>query len=71
MGTPCSDPYKYSDYPETDHYIDPPQPGIFNNMVGDRYFDDDEDDEQGFSFEDLIPILEDDSDDYDIEAAYD
>jgi hypothetical protein len=70
MGTPYGDPYKYSDYPETAHYIDPPQPGIFNNVVGDGYFDDDEDDEQGFHFEDLIPILEDDSDDYDLEAAY-
>jgi hypothetical protein len=71
MGTPYGDPYKYSDYPETDHYIDPPQPGIFNDVVGDGYFDDDEDDEQGFRFEDLIPILEDDSDDYALEAAYD
>ncbi len=48
MGTPYGDPYKYSNYPETDHYIDPPQPGIFNDVVGDGYFDDDEDDEQGF-----------------------
>ncbi len=41
-------------------------------MVGDGYFDDDdEDDEQGFRFEDLVPILEDDSDDYDLAAAYD
>ncbi len=72
MGTPYGDPYTYSDYPETDHCIDPPQPGIFNDVVGDGYFDDDdEDDEQGFRFEDLIPILEDDSDDYDLEAASD
>ncbi len=71
MGTPYGDPYKYLDYPETDHYIDPPQPGIFNDVVGDGYFDDDEDDEQGFRFEDLIPILEDNSDDYDLKAAYD
>ncbi len=72
MGTPYGDPYKYSDYPETDHYIDPPQPGIFNDVVGDGYFDDDdEDDEQGFCFEDLVPFLEDDSDDYDLAAAYD
>jgi hypothetical protein len=71
-GTPHGDPYKYSDYPKTDHYIDPPQPGIFNDVVGDGYFDDDdEDDEQGFHFEDLVPILEDDSDEYDLEAAYD
>ena len=34
-------------------------------MVGDGYFDDDVDYEQGFRFEDLIPVLEDDSDDYD------
>jgi hypothetical protein len=71
MGTPYGDPYKYSDYPETGHYIDPPQPSIFNDVVGDGYFDDDEDDEQGFCFEDLIPILKDNSDDYDLEAAYD
>jgi hypothetical protein len=70
MGTPYGDPYKYSEYPETAHYIDPPQPGIFNDVVGDGYFDDDEDDEQGFRFEDLIPVLEDDSDDYDPEADY-
>jgi Integrase core domain len=66
-GTPYGDPYKYSDYPQTGHSIDPPQPGIFNNLVGDNYFDDDnEDDEQGFRFEDLVPILEEDSDEYDL-----
>jgi hypothetical protein len=70
-GTPYSDPYKYSDYPQTGHSIDPPQPGIFNDLVGDNYFDDDnEDDEQGFRFEDLVPILEEDSDEYDLEAAF-
>jgi hypothetical protein len=54
----------------TDHYIEPPQPGIFNDLVGDDYFDDDENDDQGFRFEDIVPFLE-DSDEYDLEAAYD
>jgi hypothetical protein len=70
IGTPYGDPYKYSDYPRRGHYIDPPQPGIFNDLVGDGYFDNYEDDEQGFRFEDLIPFLEDNSDDYDPNAAY-
>jgi hypothetical protein len=65
--SPFGNPYKYSDNPTTDHYEAHPQPGPFNNFIGDGFF---EDDEQGFLFEDLIPILEEDYNNYDLEAAF-
>jgi hypothetical protein len=64
---PFGDPYKYSSHPTADHYDAQPQPGLFNNVITDGFF---EDDEHGFRFEDLIPILEDDDDDYYLEAAF-
>jgi hypothetical protein len=73
------DPYKYSDYLETDHSEPQPQvPNIpFNNILGDNYFDDSGEDndnpaneQHDFNFDDLVPILEEDKEEYDLEAAF-
>jgi hypothetical protein len=64
---PFGDPYQYSSDPTADHYDAQPQPGPFNDVIGDRFF---EDDDHGFQFEDLIPILEEDDDDYNLEAPF-
>lgn len=64
---PFGDPYKYSDDPTVDHYEAQPQPSPFNDVIRDGFF---EDDDHGFQLEDLIPILEDDEDEYDFHAAF-
>ncbi len=47
------------------------QPGPFNHIIGDGIFDDsDNDGHQDFDFDDLIPILEEDEEEYDLEAAF-
>ncbi len=49
------------------------QPGPFNDIIGDGIFDDDnegDDRNQYFGFDDLIPILEEDEEEYDLEAAF-
>jgi hypothetical protein len=73
--SPSSDPYKYSDYSlvENSEPFQLAQPGPFNHIIGDRIFYDaneDNDENQYFDFNDLIPILEEDDKDYDLEAAF-
>ena len=71
--SPSSDPYKYSDYSlvENSEPIPFAQPGPFNHIIGDGIFDDfDNAEHQDFDFDDLIPILEDDEEEYDLEAAF-
>jgi hypothetical protein len=73
--SPSSDPYKYSDYSlvENSEPVQLAQPGPFNHIIGDGIFDDaneDNDGNQYFDFDDLIPILEEDEEDYDLEAAF-
>jgi hypothetical protein len=71
---PSSDPYKYSDYSlvENSEPFQFAQPGPFNHIIGDGIFDDaDQNDEhQDFDFDDLIPILEEDKEEYDLKAAF-
>jgi hypothetical protein len=73
--SPSSDPYKYSDYSlvENSEPFQIAQPGPFNDIIGDGIFDDDNEGDnrnQYFSFDDLIPILEEDEEEYDLEAAF-
>ena len=73
--SPSSDPYKYSDYSlvENSEPFQLAQPGPFNDIICDGIFDDadkDNDGNQHFDFENLIPILEEDDDEYDLEAAF-
>ncbi len=73
--SPSSDPYKYSDYSlvENSQPLQLAQPGPFNNIIGDGIFDDDNEGDDGnqyFGFDDLIPILEEDKEEYDLEAAF-
>jgi len=71
--SPSSDPYKYSDYSLVENSEPFPfaQPGPFNHIIGDGIFDDfDDDGHQDFDFNDLIPILEEDEEEYDLEAAF-
>ncbi len=49
------------------------QPGPFQDIIGDGIFDDSDEDNDGqqfFDFNDLIPILEEDDEGYDLEAAF-
>jgi len=66
---PFGDPYKYSNYLTADHsYI---QPGPFHYLIGDRFFDYNvNSDPNDFQFEDLIPILKEDKEEYDLDAAF-
>ncbi len=73
--SPLSDPYKYSDYSlvKNSEPFQLAQPGPFNHIIGDGIFDDaneDNDGNQYFDFDNLIPILEEDEGDYDLEAAF-
>ncbi len=72
--SPSSDPYKYSDYSlvENSEPFQLAQPGPFNHIIGDRIFDDADqnDGNQDFDFDDLIPILEEDKEEYNLEAAF-
>jgi hypothetical protein len=62
----------YSDYLLADHSepLHQAQPGPFNDIIGDRIFDDDHSYPNNFRFKGLIPILEEDEDDYDLNAAF-
>jgi hypothetical protein len=67
---PFGDPYKYSDDPTADHNKIQPQPGPFNDVIGDGFFEDDDyGDPNDFQFEDLIPFLE-EEEEYDLDAAF-
>jgi hypothetical protein len=73
--SPSADPYKYSDYSlvENSEPFQFAQPGPFNDIIGDGIFDDDNEGDDGnqyFGFDDLIPILEEDEEEYDLEAAF-
>jgi len=72
--SPSSDPYKYSDYSlvENSEPFQLAQPGPFNHIIGEGIFDDADqnDGNQDFDFDDLIPILEEDKEEYDLEAAF-
>jgi hypothetical protein len=73
--SPSSDPYKYSDYSlvENSEPFQLAQPGPFNDIIGDGIFDDADEDNDGnqyFGFDDLIPILEEDEEEYELEAAF-
>jgi hypothetical protein len=72
--SPSSDPYKYSDYSlvENSEPFQLAQPGPFNHIIGDGIFDDADqnDGNQDFDFDDLIPILKEDEEEYDLEAAF-
>ncbi len=82
VGLPVGDPYKYSSYPETGiSEQQPHNPLPYNDIIGDRYFDDSGDDnadinqndtneQHDFDFDDLILFLEDDSDEYDLDSAF-
>ena len=70
--SPSSDLYKYSDYSlvENSEPFQLAQPGPFNDIIVDGIFDDADEDNDGnqyFDFDDLIPILE---EEYDLEAAF-
>ncbi len=82
---PIGDPYKYSDYLLTKHSKPLQQilPIPSNNIISDRYFDNANDDDGGnnnydncnknqsdFEFEDLIPIIEDNEDEYNLDAVF-
>ncbi len=83
LGLSYGDPYKYSSYPETGISEQPaPNIGPFNDIVGDDYFDDASDsdvnqdnsdstsEDQYFDFEDIIPFLEEDDDEHDVDGAF-
>jgi hypothetical protein len=82
VGLPVGHPYKYSSYSETGiSEQQPHNPLPFNNIIGDRYFDDSDDNnadvnpkdankQHDFAFDNLIPFLADDSDDYDLDGAF-
>jgi hypothetical protein len=76
------DPYKYSSYPETGISeqpalnIDP-----FHDIIGNHYFDnsdnnanqdnfDSTDEDQYFDFDDILPFLEEDENEYDLDSAF-
>jgi hypothetical protein len=73
--SPSSDPYKYSDYSlvENSEPFQLAQPRPFNDIIVDGIFDDADEDNDGnqyFDFDDLLPILEEDYEEYDLEAAF-
>jgi len=73
--SPSADPYKYSDFSlvENSEPFHIAQPGPFQDIIGDGIFDDaneDNDGQQFFDFDDLIPILEEDDEGDDLEAAF-
>jgi hypothetical protein len=72
--SPLSNLYKYSDYSLVDNSepFQLAQPGPFNHIIGDGIFDDanQNNGHQDFDFDDLIPILEEDEGEYDLEAAF-
>jgi hypothetical protein len=72
--SPSSHPYKYSDYSlvKNSEPFQLAQPGPFNHIIGDGIFNDADQNDgiQDFDFDDLIPILEEDEEEYDLEAAF-
>jgi len=70
--SPSSDPYKYSDYSlvKNSEPFQLAQPGPFNHIIGDGIFNDADQNDGNQDFDDLIPILEEDEEEYDLEAAF-
>ncbi len=69
------DPYKYSNYSlvENNEPLQLAQPSPFNDIIRDGIFDDDNEGDDGnqyFGFDDLIPIIEEDEEEYHLEAVF-
>jgi hypothetical protein len=75
--SPSGDLNKYSDYLVTYHSepLQQIQPRPFNDIIGDGVFDDvhkinNNRQQHDFEFEDFIPILKEDKEEYDLDAAF-